>query len=83
MVYECDAADFDPDRVEDNNRESTDRYESQRERQKVRGERKKIGTSSIKVAPKEQSLFDKTVSIILEVATEDHQMIEVDDDLEF
>ena len=83
LVYECDAADFDPDRVEENRRESTDRYESRREQHKVREEPKKIGTWSIKVVPKEQSLFDKTVSSILEVATEDHYMIELDDDLEF
>ena len=83
LVYECDVADCDPDRVDENRRESTDRYKSRREQTKVREERKKIGTWSIKVVPKEQSLFDKAVSTMLEVATEDHHTIELDDDLEF
>ena len=83
LVYECDVEDFDPDRVDENRRESARQFESRREEQKLREDRQKVGKWSLKILPDNQSTFDKTVDIVLEVASDEHVMIESDDDPEF
>ena len=83
VVYECEAEDFDPDRVETNRRASSNEHASRREQNRHKGEKAKIGTWSLQVTPKNQSAFDSAVNVVLETANEKHHMVELDDDLEF
>jgi hypothetical protein len=57
--------------------------ESKREHNRNKIEKTKIGTWSLRILPKHQSMFDKAVNTVLEIASEEYHMVELDDDLEF